>query len=484
MLDRKLEEAASKRRTNAVFLVLITVVILLGGTLFFIWTDTLSPASGTKPPVTVTQDKVKPVTIPVAKQPAPPLSDAEARQKFVTLLGEYEREFEPTIISGGFAAWNGSLQRTLTGMKDAAVLDLAGGRIDIALAGIEDLQVMAHQSALEFERTFQSQLSAAKRAYDADQYAQANLAISKALSFKPKDQAALSLRQKIFALPVLLDLIDQAKVAGLENNLAKELDLSRRILDLDPTRERYRTRSIAIEKLLTEIGFEAAVARGLQAFSDDNVEALKIAYSEAKGIFPARAETKTLETKLRALKKRIALNQFKENARSAIKADRWQDARDAFENAAALDPLDNEVAGGLDLSAKILKSQSAVRTFLNQPERLSTNAVAKKAKKSIESADAYSAVSPSLKEASEELQHQITAQNRLIEVVVLSDNLTLVSVKGVGKVGKTLNYRIKLKPGSYSFEGRRKGFKAKIVTIRIKPEDQTVQVRIVSDEPI
>jgi len=487
MLDKKLEEAASKRRANIILLVLIAVITLLGGGLFFVLTNIARSPSVEEPTPSISAETgavVPQPQVPERDVSAPTLTDVEMRNEFVKLLSKYEQDFEPSIKQSGFSVWNSNLQETLTGMKSEAVFDLGAGKLAPAFANIEDLLVMASQSVVEFENAFQNELSEARLSYEADQYAKANLAIAKALSFKPEDKSALTLSQKITDLPALLNLIDQAEVAKVENNLAEELRLSEAIVDLDPARESYRTRSIEIEGLLRETRFETAVAQGLQASLDSNVQVLTNAYSQAKEIFPTRPETKSLETKLRNLKRKIAVAQFKDTANKAIKGDHWQEAQSAFSKAATLEPLDTEVVNGLEISGKILKFQSTIQTFLNAPERLSNLSVAKDAKKIVEDADLYASLSPSLKEKQQSLQKQVVAQNQLIDVTVLSDNLTLVSVRGVGKVGKILKYGIKLKPGTYFFEGRRKGFKTKTVTVKIKSDDQTVQVKVISDEPI
>ncbi|MBV1929548.1 MAG: hypothetical protein KUG81_08575 [Gammaproteobacteria bacterium] len=422
--------------------------------------------------------------VPEREISAPTLTDSEMRKEFVKLLSKYEQEFEPSIQKSGFSAWNSNLQETLVGMKSEAVFDLGAGKLVPAFAGIEDLLVMASQSVLEFESAFQGELLEAQSAYDSDQYAKANLAISKALSFKPEDKNAMSLNQRITDLPALLNLIGQAEVAKVENNLVEELRLSNAIFDLDPARGSYHTRSIELEGQLREARFEAAIAKGLQAASSANLKVLTDAYGQAKKIFPGRAETKSLEAKLTDLKTQIAVSEFKDTANKAIKEDRWREANEAFLKAATLKPLDTEVVNGLDIAGQILKFQARIDTFLNAPTRLSTASVEKEAQKVVEDADLYSSLSPTLNVKRQSLQNQIVARNRVIDVTVLSDNLTHISVRGVGKVGKILKYGIKLKPGTYFFEGRRKGFKTKTVEVRINPDDQTLQVKVISDEPI
>ena len=42
----------------------------------------------------------------------------------------------------------------------------------------------------------------------------------------------------------------------------------------------------------------------------------------------------------------------------------------------------------------------------------------------------------------------------------------------------------RLKPGSYVLEGKREGFKTKLVPITIDPDDTVVEVEVITDERI
>jgi hypothetical protein len=66
----------------------------------------------------------------------------------------------------------------------------------------------------------------------------------------------------------------------------------------------------------------------------------------------------------------------------------------------------------------------------------------------------------------------------------MSDNMTDVRVRGIGKLGVILHKTIQLKPGNYTFEGTRKGFKSKLLQVLIPYDQNNYSVSIICDESI
>ena len=68
--------------------------------------------------------------------------------------------------------------------------------------------------------------------------------------------------------------------------------------------------------------------------------------------------------------------------------------------------------------------------------------------------------------------------------MVTSDNMTDIQVRGIGKLGLIHNKTIELKPGYYTFEGTRNGFKSKLLQVLIPYNKNNYSVRIICDESI
>jgi len=93
-------------------------------------------------------------------------------------------------------------------------------------------------------------------------------------------------------------------------------------------------------------------------------------------------------------------------------------------------------------------------------------------------------VSPSLTQKANVLSLLVEKMSKKIPVEVISDNQTNILVRGLGVVGVTQSKTIQLTPGRYSFEGKRKGYKSKLLDVLISYDDTSHQVNIICDEPI
>ena len=139
---------------------------------------------------------------------------------------------------------------------------------------------------------------------------------------------------------------------------------------------------------------------------------------------------------------------------------------------------------GLKRADHILWLQERFSQYFENPYRLSNENVLSEAEKTLTQADIASGYSYGIKRQAVQLGELITKMNRLVPVTVISDGKTYVSVRRVGKVGVVSQKNIQLKPGNYSFEGTRNGFKSKLAQVHIPYDQDDISVRIICDEPI
>jgi hypothetical protein len=110
--------------------------------------------------------------------------------------------------------------------------------------------------------------------------------------------------------------------------------------------------------------------------------------------------------------------------------------------------------------------------------------VASNANTMIAEAKPFLNVSPSLNKKSGDLSHLLESMNKKISVEIVSDNQTNIIVRGVGVVGKTESKIIQLKPGRYKFEGKREGFKSRLIDVLIPYDKISYRLNVICDEPI
>jgi len=402
----------------------------------------------------------------------------------LVLVNQFEQTIEPALLTPEFEAWNKDLQQALRAEKKQAVENLAAGNTDQAFAQLSSAIKKATDALAEFDGEFAAAVDNAKSALSVDAYREASTAINMALKLKPNDPDTLNLREQIEALPQILSLIEQAAVARTENNLLKEQQLSEEISALDPNRTAYADRAADINTILVNRKYEDIIISGNEASRSSNLKALQQSVEVARSLFPSRSETKDLENKLVELKQKIAFNRFMTNAHIAVTNDKWNDALTAFKQAETIHPNDQEVIGGIALASQIIQHQNSLQDFNNNPGRLVNETIRKSAENTLDNASTLGTISPHLNNQINQLKTNIEIYNQPIEILVISDGLTDISVRGVGQVGTVKQYSIRLKPGNYRLEGKRQGYKTKSVSITIAPEDKNVRVEIIADERI
>ena len=172
------------------------------------------------------------------------------------------------------------------------------------------------------------------------------------------------------------------------------------------------------------------------------------------------------------------------DANQAVSHDDWDRAYQAFSKAKSIDPTNSAATEGERIATELLAGRQGLDSFLKQPARLSSKTVATAAQRLLENVRHLTGLSPTLKARSERLSKLISQANTPVEVVVKSDGKTEITVRKIGIVGKTLEKVINLRPGDYTFEGKRAGYKSKLVKLTVPPNGTGIVIRIICDEQI
>ncbi|MCY3702944.1 MAG: hypothetical protein OXG16_09710 [Rhodospirillales bacterium] len=74
--------------------------------------------------------------------------------------------------------------------------------------------------------------------------------------------------------------------------------------------------------------------------------------------------------------------------------------------------------------------------------------------------------------------------DRPVEVTVVSDQATVVMIRGVRSLGRIDRTTVTLRPGTYVFQGYRAGFRATQVEVRVTASSKPGEVVVICDERI
>ena len=320
------------------------------------------------------------------------------------------------------------------------------------------------------EEAFQLSMSVAKKAYESGDVARAESAISSAEILQP-DWAWKEVshwKKLIRQLPLLVQARHDAEQARNAGRLQDERDALMRILALTPENAAAAKRADEITQQISDQQFEQLIGSGHEAVGSGDRAAAESALSEARKLRPSSAELPKLQQHIADLERRQTIAQHLEAARNESARDNWVQALNHYRKILTLDSTHPEAIQGQDFAAAILAAQQGLDDFLARPDRLSSPGIAAAAQAAAEEAKVLGVFSHRLQTAVDALEASMITWQMPVPVRVLSDNETEISIRGIGKVGKTTERIIEVLPGRYLFEGKRKNYRSVLVEVHVK----------------
>jgi hypothetical protein len=473
VIEKKLEQARQRSAKRWVQLVIIVVAAVGLCGLVLIGLSSVDFTSYKNVPTAAAPDKI-----------LTELDREKIREEFKELLQHYENELEPLLESANPELWNREAAFVITELKQKVMTDFSGGNYRHALDNLRLLTSRTEQLLKEAKQLYTENLAQSSTFFEKDLYHEAKLHIDQALLVAPQAPAALHMQEQIEKLPVILPLLRAVKAARAENDHDKEADYLRQLLQIAPERGEAAGRLKELIEQTKSKNFAAHIASGFTAIDNSQAKEARYHYQEAKKIDPDRPELAVLANRVASLETSLRVSRAKKAAEQAVRRDDWQQARVNFSRVLSGEPQDTTAIDGLRRADKILQIQAQLQQYVKDPYRLAHPEVHNEAEKTLAQADAVASYSFGIKQQAERLRELIEKINRLIPVTVTSDNQTNVLVRSVGRVGTISQKIIHLKPGSYTFEGVRKGYKSKLVRVIIPYDRNSFSVQVICDEPI
>lgn len=493
MLEQKLAEASEDARAKRSRLIFILVGITFAVGLFLVGIVKLDlsvigigagPQATPSSSANIEAEKASPASVAAPESELSLEAKSKARDAFKALLSKFDNDLAPEVETDAFAAWNAAARDEILAGREAAVTAFTAGDYSSAILKIEDATARAGEEISARDAAFQRAIENADNAYKADDFETASVGINEALRLQPNANDALSLKEKIDQLPKVLGLIEKAVTARVENNLELEARLLRQVIALAPDRLDIKQRLVSVETQIREAHYATFISNGMKAVEQRALGQATNYLNKARSLFSGREGVVLLSAQVENLKRELDAEKFITDGIQASAADNWETAAQLFTRAGKVLPNNKDASDGLQLASTIIDLKKKTAQHLAAPARLSSQNVAKSAQETIKKAKSFNGFSPSLKAENDKLAVLLASYSTPVMVTVLSDGLTHVSVRSVGQVGKTTGKSIQLKPGKYAFEGKRKGYKSKLIQVEIPPGTTPVTVEVVCDEPI
>ncbi len=352
-----------------------------------------------------------------------------------------------------------------------------------ALRLIRQALAEVEQVFVKEQEYFDINLKIAISAYETEDVQRAQDAIAFALALRPSSEEATYWQQQIDRLPALVAARQDALAARNADHPHDEIIALQRVLKIRPDDVQAEARIESVFRLLQEREFNRSVKAGYRALEDKDIPKANEALSQAKKLRPTHAEIARLSGKIAQVERGIKVAELLTEAEQNALEDDWNSARQALDQILQLDPNINDAIKGREFAERMILAQRNLDDFLARPERLSSQNIVTAARRELERAQPLVEFSPHMQSTVTELKSEISKWQESIPVRVLSDGYTHIEVRGVGIVGVVTDRLVMLKPGAYQFEGERKGYRNKLVNVKVSPsQSEIIEVTIICDE--
>ncbi len=482
MLDNELREQKDKntrkyRRLGIGLIATSAVLMIILVIMQWLSSPSLSPSSSF--PETASDDTKTNMNQALLNEEDNPL-----REQFKRELIELEQQLKLFKINAGLADWNSSRYQQIIETKTKALNTFATGFYKQALQQLGVASLQAKKLKSDWNLAFNIHLQSARNFFNQDDHVRAKWQINLALKIKPDNEKALALQSRIDVLPEIKQLLAEAEIADVENNRQQQAKIIRKILQLDPARQNLTNVLTKIETDLKEKKFTAAINKGISAADKGQLRLARKELKKAKDIYANRHEVTVLAQKIKKKNNDVALAQFLKQINQLVSEDKWQQLQQVLKASAGRYDDHPRTEYVRRLTTRVLKFEKDVAVFLDRPDRLEDKKIKAYAQALLNHGKQIEQFSPKVNVQLRQLEELLRQYAVLVDVTLHSDAKTDIFLIGKRHLGKSKLFRLQLKPGSYVFEGERKGFRSRRINLSIQPNATAKEITVICNERI
>ena len=358
-----------------------------------------------------------------------------------------------------------------------------------ALAELEQLEPLATDI---FEQALERGDVAIKRADPAD-IPLALEAASLALSISPEDSRAQRLNQRSEKFTALVEALSQGD-SQLSQQLYKQAALHyQKALTIEPNHKRAQTSFNQTQHAIKNRDFVAFMSDGYTALDMNNFELALDSFNQAKAIYSSDASAENLHN-IRTVEQAIAqlnnrrsqlyVQQQMTTATQQENQEQWQQAQLTYQQLLTTDSTLVEAKAKLVRVKIRAQLDQQIISVLNDPLTLADKSLYSAAQRVLLDARGINNPGPKLQKQIVQLQGVIKRSQIPVEINLLSDNHTQVTIYRVGKLGTFQQISVQLVPGRYIVVGSRKGYRDVRIELTVEGVNPVPAVPIICTEKI
>jgi len=425
----------------------------------------------------------KPVATPAPAAPPPkPKVDPAALARLNTETAAFQKR-EAALAARGAVAWDGSDFSAAQVQAAEASGAAAAGGVAIAMQHLSRADQLLDKVTQRAPRALTAQLRAGDAALAAGHRDVASQAYELARRIDPNSRRAIEGSRRAGLLSGVLPLLNDAQKAEATQNYSRAAQDYSQALALDPGNPLAKAGLARANAAFGSDGYARAVGAGFAALGAGRLTQAQGDFQQALRFRPQGKEaTEGLQRVSLAMEAgRIA--SLRQQAASLEAQGRWSQAVAVYDAALQVDPALAFAKQGRAQDEEKAQLSSSLQQIIDHPSRLDLPAVRDEAVNLLQQARSQ-ADDPLLQSQVARLTRLMPELDRPVQLNMISDDATDVSITGLGEFGSFGRRQIRLKPGTYTVIGTRDGYRAVQLEFTVEPGQQSVTITVTCSEPL
>jgi len=234
----------------------------------------------------------------------------------------------------------------------------------------------------------------------------------------------------------------------------------------------------------SEEAFAAAMTEALAALKHEDHALAREAFERAKSLRPEAPEVASGLSQAEEGLRNVAIAGHRDRGLEHECLENWRAAETEYDEALALDPTLRFAREGKMRSTSRALLQEKVEFQIGHPERLSDARALEEASRVLDEVKGAEGAGPKRRDAVAKLEALIASYSRPMEVQIVSDTLTEVTLHRIGRLGKFNRRVLEIRPGRYVAVGSRAGFRDVRVEFVVEPGKPLAPIRVLCEEAI
>lgn len=389
------------------------------------------------------------------------------RDKFKEDLAEFESNYQSILENQDIINWQPKRVAGLVAVKDRALGEFARSSFQTASNTLSALTPDVQQLEQDWRGAYRQKLEESVAFLAQEKINQARFAFSKAIEIMPSNPDGRELQVKLDGYEEILNARQAYRIAQVENNLPRQIALLETLVSLDPslTDEQNELNKLKRERVAQQ--HASLVRQGNTALDNNQVGKARNLLSQARALRPNDPATASLASRINSQSDQSTLQQRLNEVETLAQQQRWQAVLQKSSQYSSKHPGQERFSELQMQATQIVQAQQRVQQFLSRPERISDEGIRNAAVTTLQQSLSLSAMSTELASQLGKLASAIDKYSTALPVTINSDNESYILVLGIGHVGVVTQKQIELKPGDYTLEARREGYKTKRLQISV-----------------